>query len=161
MRRKVYEKVSQACLNESFRTPPCIGMVPIPLLGRMTCVQEDSRLSVLDSGCTDCVLARKDVQAFGNLGEMRKKAVRPDSEFLQRSQLCAARGDRLSTVSSFIAVRREVPEKTSQACLYEFFLIPPCIGMAPSRFLDARRAISTALYKKNRISGVHHAEKYG
>ena len=134
----------------------------IPLLGRTTCVQEDSRLSVLNSGCTDCVLARKDVQAFGNLGEMRKKAVRPDSEFLQRSQLCAARCDRLSTVSSLIAVRREVCGKVSQACLNESFRTPPCIGMATIPLLgrtscvqeDSRLSAQTADKSKNLISSV-------
>ena len=81
-------------------------MVPIPLLGRMTCVQEDSRLSVLDSDCTDCVLARKDVQAFGNLGEMRKKAVRPVSEFLQRSQLSAQTADKSKNLISSVPLSR-------------------------------------------------------
>ena len=161
-------------------------------------------MKALPSDCADCVLARKDAQAFGNLGEMRKKAVRPVSEFLQRSQLCAARCDRLSTVSSLIAVRRKVYGKVSQACLNESFRTPPCIGMVPipllgrmtcvqedsrlsaqtadksknlissvpaaskypreikkSHFIRILRPISTALYKKNRISGVHHAEKYG
>ena len=38
-------------------------------------------MKVLSSGCTDCVLARKDVQTFDNQAGMRKQAARPDCEY--------------------------------------------------------------------------------
>ncbi|WP_227145387.1 hypothetical protein [Lacrimispora sp. 210928-DFI.3.58] len=43
-------------------------------------------MKVLSSGCADCVLARKDVQAFDNQAGMRKQAARPDSSYRRRLQ---------------------------------------------------------------------------